>query len=205
MSGAKIRSAPNRWKSSWEFSAKIAQAFHIAKKLKKILSLPRKVDFPLQKEGFFLRNIKIHRAIGIKLLELDQDHSRKRAFKIFDYLLVSRYPKAKTITFLASDALRSFVKADQKDGKKPGQKEWINTLDSLLRSEKTPISTDYSLIFNEINSDYRDSADYVFEWEIKRPENFKEPSHPLARIKAFFWTRRNYRMLVQAGFIKAEA
>ncbi|MEE8637668.1 MAG: hypothetical protein V3T21_01325 [Candidatus Margulisiibacteriota bacterium] len=200
-------SSPNRLKSCWRSSAKIAQAFHIAKKLNQTLDLPGKIRLTWKgREGgpdLSLKNIKIHQAIGIKLLEVDQDRSRKRAYAIFNYQLVfSRYQKPKTLNFLIDDVLSFLIK------QRPQEIERVKLAmhDSLMHSEKIPITTEYQLIFEKLEPDST-SPDHAYDRKIERHSYFsgkphKPQRHPLERIKAFLWTRKNYDLLVQAGVIK---
>jgi hypothetical protein len=197
-----------RFKQCWQFSRKVAQAFHIGKKLNRLLDLPRKatITWPGKedKPQISLKDLKIHLALGIKLLEVEQDRSRKRAFKIYDYKLVPRYPRTQAISFLAQDVLRFFIGSGHPEQNKPAQNEWLDMQDSLQRARTGSIfSTAHTLSYRWIPESYRTSATALFEHSIKGRGKLRSQFHPLKRIRAFFWTRRNYDLLVQAGIMDA--
>ena len=201
-------SSPGRWKSSWQSSAKIAQAFYIAKKLNQALALPKKINLTWKgtegRPDLTLKNIKTYRAIGIELLKIDRDRSRRTPFKISDYRLVCRFQKLKTLTFLTEDILKPLITNVLQPGKLSALGEWVDMLDALQRSEKILklFSTEHGLVFTELIPEYRSPSDGVFEWEIKPPSNFKEPRHPWERLMAFRWIRKNHDLLTQAGIIE---
>jgi len=186
----------------------VAQAFHIGKKLNRLLDLPRKANITWPgKEGepqISLENLKIHQALGIKLLEIEQDQSRKRAFKIYDYKLVARYPRTQAISFLAQDVLRLFLGKKRPDRSQSAQGEWLDMQDALQRARTGSVfSTAHTLSYRWIPDGCRTSPNAVFEHSVKGRGKLRTRYHPLKRIKAFLWTRRNYDLLVQAGIMVA--
>ncbi len=202
------KTGKSRFKQCWQFSQKVAQAFHIGKKLNRLLDLPRKANITWPgKEGgpqISLNNLKIHQALGIKLLEIEQDRSRKRAFKIYDYKLVSRYPQTQAIFFLAQDVLRFFLGKGQTDRATSAQGEWLDMQDALRHAKTGSIfSTAHTLSYRWIpdSDSCRTSPTDVFEHSVKGLGKLRSQYHPIKRLKALYWTCQNYDLLVQAGIV----
>lgn len=205
MGSAKIETTDNRLLRCWRWSRQVAQAFHIGKKLNRILKLPRKATLTWQAKeggtGLTLQDLKIHRALGLKLLEVDQDRSRKRSFKLFDYRLVSRYPRTKAISHLSQDVLRHFMGAEG-NRNIPAQSRWLDMQDTLLHAKTgTIFSYRHSLSYTWIPEPRKD-PEIAYEHSFQGRGMFRARYHPLKRIRAFLWTRRNYDLLVQAGIMK---
>jgi len=195
--------------SYWRGSKKIAQAFLVGKKLNEILKLPEKVErLRLERketeETFFLKDIKIHQALGVRIL---MEQHKKRSYQISDYRLVCRGVKRTAIHYLAQDVLRLFVVSNQANERKSGQSEWVDIADLLQHAKnKSIFSTRHELSYTWIPEACRRSPDIEYECIIKRPSGIIRKLnairfHPWERVKAFFWTLKNYARLVEAGII----
>ncbi len=207
MAPAKTKAAYNRYKSAWQWSRRFAQAFYIGKKLERAITLPERASLEWKEKSLSLKDLEIHKALGIKLLEANMNGRSEPEFRMVDYCLVCKEDTFWAAAHIIDYILKPVKEVDRFYNGKLGEREREDTnIVNLLK--KSPIfSRNHRLDFIWIPPDDRPAPYYEYLPLIDRPRGLagiisRLRSHPLERIKAFFWTRKNYDLLTQAEIIK---